>query len=115
MAVIWANVVDIAPELSTVAAGSQTAYLAIAGRAVDPEVWGESTDDGVRYMAAHLATLGNGSGAGGAGAVTSETLGPMSRTYASTVAGVEGALATTRYGVMFLNLLDMLGIVGIVA
>lgn len=99
MAITWAQVVLIAPELSTVATATQNLLLVIVDRQIDGEVWGSYADDGALYLAAHLGTLANG-GAAGAGPVTSETLGPMSRSYGMP-SGVSGTFGTTRYGVMF--------------
>lgn len=107
MSITWANVQAIAPELTdtVVPVASQTVYLAIVDRQIDDDEWDDLADDGRRYLAAHLGTLYSGGSAGGA--VTSETLGPMSRSY-GLPADVSGSLSTTKYGVFYLHLLGLL-------
>jgi hypothetical protein len=102
MSIAWADVTAIAPELTStaVATATQTIILAMVNeRMVDGDAWGDYADDGRRYLAAHMATV-SGAGAG-AGAVTSESIGPLSRSYAA----VDGDLGTTKYGVFYRTLL----------
>lgn len=111
MAVTWAQVLLVAPELSSITdTSAQALFLDIASRQVDPDVCGEFTDDMHRYMTAHLATLGAGGSAGGAaGPVTSETLGPMSRSYGTlSGASTEDSLGLTRYGLEYKRLANLL-------
>lgn len=113
MSVTWSDVVAFpAPELAGVASGAQAAILAYVDRQIDPDVWGDYADDGRRYLAAHLASQmgATGSGAGSAGTmgpVTSETLGPMSRSYGALSGSTEGMgeLAATKYGREYYRLL----------
>lgn len=105
MSIAWANVVAIAPELSTVLPGTQTTLLAIVDRQIDDDVWLDLANDGRTYLAAHLGTLTRGGAAGGA--VIGETLGPMSRQYALPP-GIHGALSTTKYGLFYLHLISLL-------
>ncbi len=95
----------IAPELSTTAAGTQTAILAIVDRQIDEDAWLDLADDGRRYLSAHLGSLAGG--VGGAGPVTMETLGPMSRSY-GLVTGADPLLGTTKYGLFYLHLIRLL-------
>lgn len=105
MAVTWAQVVLIAPALSTAPSGRQDLILAVVDRQIDDTAWGDLADDGRLYLAAHLGTV---SGVGGAaGAVSSETLGPMSRSY-GLPSSVSDELATTGFGVFYLHLLTLL-------
>lgn len=101
MAVSWTDVVAIAPELSTVPTASQTKFLDIATRQVDTDAWGDFADDGITYLAAHLASIRSNSGL-----VTSETLGPMSRGYANPP-GIMGSLALSTYGAEYVRLLRL--------
>ena len=105
MAVTWADVVLIAPELSTSAAGLQTLVLAIVDRQIDDDEWEQFADDGRLYLAAHIGSIAGGGSS--PGAVTAETLGPMSRSYGLT-ADVSGSLGSTKYGVMYRYLLSLL-------
>lgn len=109
MAVTWSDVVTFpAPELSTVATGTQNAILAVVDRQIDDDAWGEFANDGRRYLAAHLGTLSSGAGAGAVGPVTSESVGAMSRSYGSlSDTSGAGALGSTRYGLEYYRLLRL--------
>jgi hypothetical protein len=93
-------VLDVAPELSAIAAGSQGVFLALADNLVsDIDVWGDLLDDGRRYLAAHFGEL---SKFRGHGPITAQTVGPLSRSYAS----LTGAFAVdlTSAGRMYMDL-----------
>lgn len=102
MSVTWAQVESLDSSLSTVATGTQNLILAIVDRQIDDTVWASFADDGRLFLAAHFGRL-YGAGAG-AGSITSETLGPMSRSY-GLPAGVDGDLATTKWGIEYQRLL----------
>lgn len=101
MSIAWSDVVAVAPELVTVELATQTAVLAIVARQVDPCVWEDMANDGMVYLAAHLASI-----RGNEGLVTSETLGQMSRSY-SLPPGVMGSLALSTYGAEYWRLLQI--------
>lgn len=103
MAIDWTDVVDIAPELSTVAVGMQNAILADINEELDPAVWGTRLDAGSKYLAAHRATLATRAGSGGA--VQSETVGQVSRTYAVSSATAGAGYSATSYGQVFEQLM----------
>lgn len=108
----WADVVALAPALSTVGATRQTQILAEVGREVDGDAWGDLAVDGALYLAAHKGTVTllslAGSGAGASvGPVTSESLGPMSRSYGALSSGsssIDPDLARTSYGLEYARL-----------
>lgn len=105
MSIAWGDVTAVASELSSLAAASQTYILDLVNnRMVDDDAWGEYADDGRAYLAAHLGTIANGGGSG-SGAVTSETIGPLSRSYATP--SDDGDLATTKYGRFYMTLMRM--------
>lgn len=108
MSVTWSQVQEVAPELtsSVVPVASQTLFLAMVDAQIDDEQWGDLADYGRRYLAAHLGSQYASGGSAG-GQVTSESLGPMSRSY-GLPAGVTGALATTKYGIEYQRMLEML-------
>jgi hypothetical protein len=89
-------VTDVAPELFTTPAAQEGALLDMVDREVDECGWGDRADDGRRYLAAHLATLGKRKGLG---PLTAESLGQASRSYASMLQF--GALGLTTYGVEY--------------
>ena len=107
MAIDWTDVVEIGSELSSVPVATQTVILAMVDRQIDDTVWGDMADDGRRYLAAHMGAVYN-SAPGAAGAVVSESLGPMSRTYASGSSSDDDELATTKYGKFYLHMLRLL-------
>jgi hypothetical protein len=101
VAVTWDDIVIVAPALATVSVPGQNFYLTESLRQIDPDVWGEFATVGQIYLAAHMATLGQGAGAG---PITSETLGAMSRSYAVPL-WLRSSLALTRYGAEYDRLL----------
>lgn len=101
MAITWDDVVLIAPELSSLDSGAQDAILEDVELEIDATRWGIFANKGRKYLAAHLGTLATRGSVGVAGPVTSETLGPMSRSYDAGSAVDAGLLSSTRYGVEF--------------
>lgn len=99
--ITWTDVGNLDATLSSVAVSTQTLILSIVQRQVDDDAWGTFADDGRLFLAAHLGRLYGGPGAG---FVTSETLGPMSRSY-GLPPGVKGALSTTKWGIEYERLL----------
>ncbi len=105
------TVVAVAPELSTAAAASQVALLDLAVGHCDAAEFGDDYDAAVAYLAAHAATVAR---LEGAGPVTAEGVGPLSRSYASLISF--GTLGLSSYGIMFKDLVSRTpGALGIVA
>lgn len=100
LAINWSNVVDIAPELSDIPVNSQNAILNQVNSELSTSVWGTKIEIGRAWLAAHLATVSSGGGAGGQ--VLSEKVGDVSRTYSD--AGATGA-SSSDYGQEFERLL----------
>jgi hypothetical protein len=87
MAITWTDVEALAPALSTVSAEAQALILAQVARQVGPNKWGALVDDGQLYLAAHLGSAvlsaaSSGDGGSVVGPVVSESVGPVSRTFA---------------------------------
>jgi len=113
--ITWADVVNHASALSTVALGQQADLLALANESLNVAAFGG--DDAAKtklariYWVAHFASLpGAGTTAGGAtaaGPVTSETTGGISRAYASlSSSGSAGeSWSETIWGRRFMELL----------
>lgn len=96
MAITWADVVAAAPELASASAGTQTFILTAVAEEVDPEVWGTRADRGKVYLAAHLGTLAKMEGAG---AASSQRVGPLGETRAIPKGGISSlSLGLTSYG-----------------
>jgi hypothetical protein len=116
MSIAWTDVQVIAPELTDTAVptGTQSVLLAMVDRQIDDEAWGELADDGRTYLAAHMGTVyvtTAGGGAGSAGSVISESVGPLSRSYSSAAqsgGSIDQLLGTTRYGIWYLHLVRLL-------
>lgn len=110
--ITWAQVVLVAPALSTTATGLQDLILAQVAREVNDGAWGDHADTARTLLAAHkgtkFANAASGSGAGIVGAVvTSESLGPMSRSYgAGADAAAMGEYASTVWGQEFYRLMQ---------
>jgi hypothetical protein len=98
-AIVWADVVNHAAELSGVAAGAQTDILAHVNTTLNVSVFGGEDSPKLKlariYLAAHIATLQ--SLGGSSGEIQSETVGGVSYTYApgSTTGG---SFESTSYG-----------------
>ena len=108
MPISWADVEAIAPELSTVAGGTQAAILAYVGILLDETVLGDAYTGSAAYLAAHLATVGvqQAATAGlAAGVVPSSTkVGPLEQNYVTSSTGAMSrtALESTTYGRLYL-------------
>lgn len=103
----WADVTAIAPSLTTVPVASQDALLAQVLIELDESAWGAGIELGRAWLAAHLGTLyqRGSSSSPAAGAVTSESVGDVSRSYAAPAAGSD-VLSSTPYGQEFVRLRD---------
>jgi hypothetical protein len=108
VAITSANVLLIAPELSSLSSNQWTAILAQVYLQMDADVWDDWLDLGATYLAAHLATVGP-MRQGTAGAIQSESAGNVSRAYAVSVASDGAALRSTSYGSEYARLMSMLG------
>jgi hypothetical protein len=107
MAIAWADVVLIAPELSAVVAGAQTAILADVVLQLDEDTCGTRYDLISKYLAAHLGTITLRGASGAAGPVTSEKVGPLARSYAAPYSDSTD-LESTPYGQEYLRLINTL-------
>lgn len=112
-AIIWTDVLDLAPEVTSVDAQMQTFILADANNRFDVDVFGGEGATKLHlarvYLAAHLATLvlrGNSVPTGQVGPVTSQTVGPFSESYAQPSYGSNPSdLSSTTYGQMLKGLI----------
>lgn len=108
-AIIWTDVVALAPELSGVAAGAQTDILAYVNTAHSVVNWGGETSPRLRlariYLAAHFASSGALGNAGGS--VTSKSEGEVSVSFGNATSA--DALAATAYGRLYGQILRTSG------
>lgn len=113
MAVTWADVILIAPDLSSVASGSQNAILADVSTILsNASAWPTTAmhDLAKKYLCAHFGALtlratGGGSSAG-AGPVSTEAVGDVSVSYTNPMAFdlSQAGLASTTWGLQFMAL-----------
>lgn len=109
MATTWTDVENVDASLAAVPPSVQAAILERAGLGVNAAQLGTLYDTALRFLAAHhgvlyLRAVGGGAGAGAAGPVTSETVGPVSRAYGASSSG-GGAFSpydSTEWGRQFL-------------
>lgn len=99
MAATWSQVTGFAPELAATAVATQTAYLDAAARLTNHAAFKTDADVAEALMAAHLLTLQARAAMGGAGPITSNSVGPVSVSF-GTPAEAEKSLSQTGYGQM---------------
>ena len=103
----WSDVTAIAPEMSTVSSGAQTMILAYVNNVLNVSEFGGESAPTLKlarvYLAAHrgAASLGGG----GAGPITSESMGGLSRSYGAGV--TTDRLDSSPYGREYLSLVNM--------
>lgn len=116
--ITWSDVTAIAGELSTYSAAGQTIILAWANNAISVDTLdgedGPSTKLARIYLAAHAATLSGQGGSGASGAITSESVGEISRSYGDSGSGGSsgggtGEYNSTAYGRAYLMLIRRFG------
>lgn len=102
MAVTPQQLRDLAPELATVPDGRLCLFIQQAERRVNRAAWGVRADDGVMYLAAHLAIQAGKGASAPVGPVSSVSVGEVSQSFA--VAPDGGSLSATSYGQEYLSL-----------
>ena len=104
-AITWEDdVLPIAPELVDVPTDAQTIILAYVNTALNPSMFTVPSLRLARiYLAAHIGTNALPSAGGEVmGAVTSESVGDITRTYGAITAATNGSgFDTTSYGTLF--------------
>lgn len=108
MSVSPSDVKDIAPELAGVSDARVTRFINRAKLSVNEDVFGDTYDLAVTYLAAHMLAVSPETSGGGAVSqiVTSEKVGDLSRTYQESNSSIvePTSLSRTRYGDEFLRL-----------
>lgn len=108
--IIWSDVLAHAPELSIVSSGAQADILAVANTVLDVSQFGGETAPKTKlariYFAAHFATIDAQGSTGATGPVIGESVGGLSRQYASnSPMGTDPLWEKTPYGQAFRALL----------
>lgn len=109
--ITWPDVVVIAPGLSALSAEAQAVILAdVEAEVLSPSWPADVIDRAKKHLAAHLAYSGgylnDGAAPAASGAVVSESVGPISRTYAAPVSSTSdpGQYGSTKYGIEYWRL-----------
>lgn len=107
--ITWADVEALDAVFEDTPAGQQTFILALVIEELSPDVWGDKLNMGQTLLAAHYATDLDGASSA-TGAVLSEKVGEVSRTYSDASAGgdADDDLTTTFYGRQYLRLMKTL-------
>lgn len=82
MSITWADVVKIAPALSTLSVETQTLVLAQVALMLNAKQFGTKLDMASTYLAAHMGTIVKNGGNGPGGPISAESTGRVSRSYA---------------------------------
>ncbi len=112
MAVVYTDVQELATEFASLSQSRIESFIERAERRLNSDFWGDLYDDAVLYMTAHMLRLASGTGSGGA--VTSESAGALSRSYAVPT-GCPPQYASSPYGVEYWAMLQGLRYKTIVA
>lgn len=105
MSITWADVSTFAPEVASVPSARQTQILAMVDRQVNATAWGDAAVDGALHLAAHYGVMSLRGSSSAAGPVVSESVGPVSRSFAAPSSGGGGdGLEATSYGREYMRL-----------
>lgn len=107
MATTKADILKIAPELSSVSDDTFSFFITEAGRYINQAAWGEKANFAHALYTAHLLTMSSrgASSQGAAGPVTAMKLGEASINFGQiNLSGNDAILGTTTYGSQFLSL-----------
>jgi hypothetical protein len=111
-AIVWSDVVNLAPEMADVPAGAQEIILAHVNAILNPNEFRGEDSPFLRlariYLAAHYGTITMQGSDGPGGPVIAESAGGLSRSYGLfSPAGSDPTLDTTPYGKAFRSLVAM--------
>lgn len=107
-AIIWTDVVAVAPELEELDEAATTMILDHVNTVLNTRAFGGEESPRLKlarvYLAAHMASgLGV---AGGGGEVTSESMGGLSRSYVDGSSALGGDISETGYGRQYLMIVN---------
>lgn len=99
MTLAWTDIRDLpSGEFSSLSESAISPFMLESEREVNESVFGDRYDDALKYLAAHLLAVGRKGSEGASGAVVSETVGPISRSYGAAAITSSDALDSTAYG-----------------
>lgn len=108
-AIVWSDVVGIAPELSSVPPLAQAEILGVVNGTLNAAAFGGESARSYRlariFLAAHYGSVVSAGGSGPGGPVSSESVGGVSRSYAVfSPMGSDPTLDKTPYGQQYRSL-----------
>ena len=99
MTLAWTDIRDLpSGEFASLSESSISPSILEAEREVNESAFGDRYDDALKYLAAHLLAAMRQGSQGASGAVVSETVGPISRSYGAAAITSSDALESTSYG-----------------
>ena len=105
MAVTAATIKALFPEFQSLPAARIDLFIDQAEKRVSSEAWGDTSDDGISYLTAHLlSTFGVGGPLDNSGPTTAEQVGDISRSMAVGDMFINSQYGTTPYGRTFLEM-----------
>lgn len=105
--ITWADVLKVAPALSTMSPDQQTLFLGFAVTTLNVTEFGDKYDMASIYFVAHLATATKNGANGPGGPISAEATGRVSRSYAVPPSG-DAFWGTTMFGRTYQMIVDSL-------
>ncbi len=105
--ITWADVLKVAPALSTMSPDQQTLFLGFASTTLNATEFGDKYDMACIYFVAHLATVTKNGANGPGGPVSAESVGQVSRSYAVPQAS-DPSWGSTMFGRMYQMIVNSL-------
>lgn len=104
IAVTAAEVTNVAKEFAQEDPARIDMFIEFARLFICESVWGSKAKFAIIYYAAHLLKMSQIAESGGAGPITSESVGELSRSYGTDASSESGDLSQTTYGQMIRGL-----------
>lgn len=105
--ITWADVILVAPALSTLSTAQQNLFLSMAETTLNATEFGDKYDFACIYFCAHYATVTKNGGNGPGGPISAEAVGRVSRSYAVPSAGDE-FWSSTAFGRAYQSIVNSL-------
>ena len=105
--ITWADVLKVAPALSTLSPEQQTLFLGFAETTLNVTEFGDKYNMACTYFVAHIATVTKNGANGPGGPISAESTGRVSRSYAVPANG-DPYWGTTMFGRTYLMIVDSL-------
>jgi hypothetical protein len=104
---VWADVVNVAPDLSSLTVAQQNAVLFDVDTQLAETKLGTRYFQACRYLAAHLGTLVKRGATGAGGVVSSESVGAVSVSYSVPSSSSDDGLGATVWGMQYKRIIRL--------